>query len=195
MKKRRFILAVSAAICILSGCGSLKVPEGNVVSIQKDGSIKQTIVEQFERNYYDVDELEAMAKEKIAAFNSGIENIVCDSVRAKDGKVIVEMTYLDGDKYTEFNHRELFFGTVNEAIGKGYSVKDATAQDGTEIDEEQLLQLGENHIVVIQTKEGEALNVQVYDKILYTSGNIISTGKKDVYIEEEGEDMLSYIIF
>lgn len=195
MQKWRLTLLVMATACVMAGCSKFNLPDTNTVSVQKDGSIKQIIVEQFERNYYDVEELTAMAQEKIAEFNNGTENVVCDAIEAKDGKIVVEMTYHTGMDYSEFNNRELFSGTVAEATTQGYSLKDAVTEDGTDISEEQLAEVNENHVVVIQTKEGEELDVEVYGKILYTSGNIILSGKKAAYIAPEGEDMLSYIIF
>ncbi|MBO5208636.1 MAG: hypothetical protein J6B68_04740 [Lachnospiraceae bacterium] len=195
MQKWKLTLLVMAAACVMAGCSKFNLPDINTVSVQKDGSIKQTIVEQFERNYYDVDELTAMAQEKVEKFSNGTDSIVCDSIEAKDGKVVVEMTYQTGTDYAEFNNRELFSGTVAEANAQGYSLKDAVTEDGTDISEEQLAEVNENHVVVIQTKEGEELDVEVYGKILYTSGNIILSGKKVAYIAPEGEDMLSYIIF
>lgn len=195
MQKWKLTLLVMTAACMFTGCGKFNLPDTNTVSVKKDGSIKQTIVEQFERNYYDVDELTAMAQDKIEKFSDGAENIVCDSIEAKDGKIIVEMTYQTGTDYMEFNNRELFSGTVAEATAQGYSLKDAVTEEGIDISEEQLAEASEKHVVVIQTKEGEELDVEVYGKILYTSGNIILSNKKVAYIAPEGEDMLSYIIF
>lgn len=195
MKKWKLTLIVMAVAYVMIGCGDSNLSNTNTVSVQKDGSIKQTIVEQFERNYYDVEELTTMAQEKISQFGDGTQKVVCDSIKEKDGKIVVEMTYQSGTDYTEFNNRELFNGTVAEALAKGYSLKDAVSEDGTDISEEQLAQINENHVIVVGTKEGEELNVQVYDKILYTSGNVIISGKEDAHIGAEGEDMLSYIIF
>lgn len=195
MRKWKWTLLMTAAVCGIAGCSSLELADANTISVQKNGSIKQTIVEQFERSYYDVDELSEMAQEKIDQFNNGTENIVCDSIKTKDGKIIVEITYQTGTDYADFNNRELFSGTVEEAEAEGYSLKHAVAQDGSDINEEQLAEIAQNHVLIVQTKEGEELDVKVYDKILYTSGNVILSGKKDAYITAEGEDMLSYVIF
>ncbi|MDD6812569.1 MAG: hypothetical protein PUD93_12070 [Lachnospiraceae bacterium] len=196
MQKWKWTLIIIAAVFGITGCsGGSNLADANTISVQKDGSIKQVIVEQFERSYYNVDELSEMAQKKIDQFNNGADNIVCDSIKTKDGKIIVEITYQTGTDYSDFNNRELFSGTVEEAEAKGYSLKHAVAVDGSDINEEQLAGIAQNHVLIVQTKEGEELDVKVYDKILYTSGNVIPSGKKDVYIGAEGEDMLSYIIF
>ena len=80
-------------LCLLAGCGGGEsVPERNTVSIQKDGTIRQTIVEQFEPEYYDIEELNTMAQEKIARLGSTNEAIVCESMKADGGQIVVEMT-------------------------------------------------------------------------------------------------------
>lgn len=195
MQKWKLPLCVMTAACILTGCGSLSAADTNMVSVKKDGRIEQTIVEPFERNYYNLDELKVMAQDKIEQFSHGTENIVCDKMEEKNGNIIVKMTYLTGDDYTEFNHRELFCGTVAQAAERGYSFQDAVTEEGVDISAEQLSEANDKQVVVFQTKEGEEMDVEVYGKILYTSGNIILSDKKVASIAPEGEDMLSYIIF
>ncbi|MCH5253652.1 MAG: hypothetical protein J1F41_01920 [Lachnospiraceae bacterium] len=197
MQKWKTILMIMTAACIVAGCGSFgaKVPEMSTISIQKDGKIQQTIVDQFERNYYDADELEKMTQEKIERFSDGEESIICESVEENDGTIIVKMTYQTDSDYMDFNNRELFYGTVSDASAQGYSLPDLVSKDGTSISESELSGLSENHVVIIQTAAGEELDVNVYDKILYTSGNITLSGKKDAIIEAGEESTLSYIVF
>jgi len=186
---------IMAAVCLLAGCGTASVPERNTVSVQKDGTIRQTIVDQFEQNYYDAGELEAMAQEKIGRYGGGSGTIVCNSVKADDGDVIVQMTYQAGADYTAFNKRELFCGTVEEAAAQGYSLQDLVKEDGTAIGEDGISAISANHIIIIETKAGEEMAVNVYDKILYTSGDVTISGKKDVMIPAGETDLLSCIVF
>lgn len=197
MQKWKTILIIMAAAGIVAGCGNFgtKAPEMSTISIQKDGKIQQTIVDQFERNYYDADELEKMTQEKIERFSDGKENIICESVEENDGMIIVKMTYQTDSDYTDFNNRELFYGTVSDASAQGYSLPDLVSKDGTSISETELSGISGNHVVIIQTAAGEELDVNVYDKILYTSENITLSGKKDAIIEAGEESMLSYIVF
>lgn len=195
MRKWKNILVVMTAALLLIGCGASNAANMNTVSIGKDGMIAHTIVEEFERNFYDVSELEAMAQEKIKKYSSGEGSIVCESVEANNGKVIVKMTYQTGEDYTSYNRRELFSGTVGEAFEKGYSLKDIVKEDGTPISDEELSSIRENHVVIVQTKAGEELDVNVYDKILYTSAGITLSGKRDAIIAAGEEELLSCIVF
>ncbi|MDE7339295.1 MAG: hypothetical protein K2N80_01875 [Lachnospiraceae bacterium] len=200
------IFFIMAAVCILAGCGSETVPDRNTVSIQKDGTIRQTIIERFEQEYYDADteafghynidieELEALAQEKISRLGRG-DKIVCESIKANGENIIVEMTYQTDNDYTDFNNRELFSGTVSEASAQGYSMKNLVGQDGAAVSEEEVSSAGESRIVIIQTNAGEALDVNVYGKIVYTSENISLFGKRDALIDAGEGDVVSYVIY
>lgn len=195
MQKWKKTFMIVAVVCGVTGCGlTEKSPSMDTVSVQKDGTIKQTIVDQFDQNDYDAEELSAMAQEKINRYSDGAGNIVCDSVEENNGQIVVMMTYQTGADYTDFNNRELFTGTVAEAMAEGYSLQDVVSNNGTSLSESEVTAAGENHIVIVQTKEGEKLDVNVYNKILYTSDNVTLSGKKDAIIDAQ-EDMISYIIF
>ena len=86
------IFAIVAAVCMLTGCGGAGIPDRNTVSIQKDGTIRHTIVDQVQQEYYniDIEELEALAKERISMSGSG-GKIVCESVKAEGENIVVEM--------------------------------------------------------------------------------------------------------
>lgn len=190
------IFVIVAVVYMLTGCGGAGVPDRNTVSIQKDGTIRHTIVDQVEQEYYniDIEELEALAQEKISRSGSD-GKIVCESVKADGENIVVEMTYQTDHDYTDFNHREFFNGTVSEASAQGYSMKDLVGQDGAAVSEEEISSAGENHIVIVQTNAGEALDVNVYGKILYTSENISLYGKRDALIDAGEDNVVSYVIF
>ncbi len=193
--KRMAAAAVLACALILTGCGKEKTPEMDTVSIQTDGSIRQTIIGQFEKHYYDVDELSSMAKEKAGRYSDGAEEIVCESVENQDGKIVIQMVYQSGEDYTRFNNREFFCGTVAEACAQGYSFGGMVGKDGDSIAEDEITSAGDNQVVIVQTKPGEELDVNVYRKILYVSGDITRSGKTDAVIAGSEETKISYIIF
>ena len=194
-KWKKTLFVMTAAFC-LAGCGSAGAPEMDTISIRQDGKIAHTIVEPFDTNYYNPEELEAMANEKIKRYSDGGEAIVCESVETSGEQIIVKMIYPGGEDYTNYNNRELFSGTVEEAFSQGYSLKDVVGTDGNVISDEALSNIRENHVVIVQTNKGEELDVNVYDKILYTSANVTLSGKKDAIIAAgEEAEKLSCIVF
>ena len=191
---------------MLTGCGEEAGPDRNTLSIQEDGTIRHTIIDQIEQEYdnedmekseyysIDIEELEALAQERINRSGSG-GKVVCESVTANGENIIVEMTYQTDNDYTDFNNRELFSGTVSEASAQGYALKDLVGQNGAAVSEEEVSSAGENRIVIVQTKAGETLDVNVYGKIVYTSENITLSGKRDALIDAGEDDILSYVIY
>ncbi len=191
--------AMIAAAYLLTGCGSGDLETSvdiSTVSIKKDGTIEHTIIDWFDEEHkerYDIEELAVKGQEKIDDIGDGTDNIVIESAEEKDGKIIVKMTYKTGEDYTHYNNRELFYGTVSEASAMGFSVRNIFSEDGTAMNDTK--QIWDNHVVIIQMKKGEELDINVYDKILYTSDNVMRSGNNDVIIKAGDTDMISCIVF
>lgn len=198
-KKIPIIMSALIAAYLLAGCGSGDLESSvdiSTVFIKKDGTIEHTIIDWFDEEHkerYDIDELTVKGQEKIDSISDGTDNIVIESAEEKDGKIIVKMTYKSGEDYTQCNNRELFYGTVAEASAMGFSVRNIFSEDGTAMNDTK--QIWENHVVIIQMKKGEELDVNVYDKILYTSDNVMRSGNNDVIIKAGDTDMISCIVF
>ncbi|MCM1262544.1 MAG: hypothetical protein NC313_07450 [Butyrivibrio sp.] len=197
------VSAIIIAAYLLTGCGdgSYEGLEGadavsvkmDTVSIKKDGSIEHKIVDQFEMDYYDINELAMKAQEKIDGYTEEKDAIVLQSAEDKDGKITVKMIYKSGGYYEQYNHRQFFYGTVAEASEQGYSVKNVYDEEGNKLGDAK--DVWDNHVVIIQTKKDEKIDVNVFDKILYTSDNIARAGNNDVVIDAKDSDMISCIVF
>ena len=190
--KKIMIAVTLGAVCCLAGCNAEKDREITALVLQEDGSIAHTIVESFDRNYYDADELSAMADQKIGDYGG---TVVCESVEVKDNKVIVKMTYGTGEDYTGFNNREFFGGTVEEAVAKGYRFENMEDKDGMSLSGDIGNAHSQNHVLIVQTGAGEELSVNVYGNILCVSSNVTISGKKEAYIGAGEEMVTSIIIF
>lgn len=192
--KRIMIAVMLGAVCCLVGCNAEmeKETETTTLILQEDGGIVHTIVESFDLNYYDADELSAMANQKIGDYEG---TVACESVEAKDDKVIVKMTYGTGEDYTGFNNREFFSGTVEEAAAKGYRFENMEDRDGKSLSGDIQGAYLQNHVLAVQTGAGEELSVSVYGNILCVSSNVTVSGKTEAYIGAAEDMVMSYIIF
>ena len=196
MQKWKKALIMLTAAFLLTGCGSTNSPDMDIFSLQKDSTIVHTMVGVADRDYYDEAGVEALVQQRIEQRGVGEGAITCESVEVKDGNFIVKMHYQTDEDYVRYIRRELFCGTVGQAMAEGYLLKDLVGEDGNAISDEELSAANDKHIVIIQVKDGETLDVNVYDNILYTSANITLSGKKDaIIVTQEDEDVLSYIIF
>ena len=194
-KWKKSLFVMTAAFC-LAGCGSAGAPKMDVFSLQKDSTIEHTMVGEIDHDYYDEAGVKALVQQRIEQRNVNEGAITCESVEVADGNFIVKMHYQTAEDYVRYIRRELFCGTVGQAIEEGYSLKDLVGTDGNVIIYEELSSIREKNVVIIQVKDGEKMDVNVYGNILYTSDNITLSGKKDaVIVTQEKEDVLSYIVF
>lgn len=209
MQKGIAILLVLALSCGLIGCGQDKAPEVSSVSIGKDGKIVHQIVGDFEQNYYEMEGLQSLAADRVAEYcaDNGADSVTLESVEEKDGKILIRFDYATDRDYSEFNHRDLFVGTIKEAMDQGYPLESvpfvSSAGDAMEIG--YMDNYEAKQIAIIATKPSEELVVNIYGKVLYInrgSGetDVSFSGKKGVHItypanENTDESVLSYIVF
>lgn len=159
-------LLISLLLIMLVGCGSVKVPETilvSAVSVDKDGTVTAYVVEAFDKSYYSLEELRVMVTEEIDDFNANHR-------MSQDGKAaqvisvsetgdvlkraLVVLEFQNTAFYREYMEKDLFFGTVSEAIDAGYkfhselvSVKNEDTLNSLTIGEK-----GEHHILIVEDK-------------------------------------------
>ena len=203
MKKYKIIGVLASLVLGMTACGTGKDLVGdalmNSVSIAKDGSIESMIVEDFTESYYNVEDLNQMIQSTISDYQkvapeSVISIEACEMV---DQKVKVVLKYNDAAAYTGYNSELLFVGTIQEAYEAGYDLNmtlTGTDKEATQISRQELLNMGENHIFIMENvlKEG-TLRVNCYDNILYTGNGVTAIAKKKADIEPT--DGYSVIIF
>lgn len=210
MRRGRTVLLMIGIVCGLAGCGQDKLPEVSSVSIGKDGGIVQQIVGSFEQDYYDMDSLKALASQRVTEYcaDSGADSVALASVEEKDGSVLICFNYATDRDYKDFNHRELFVGTLSEAGNQGYGLEGVAfvSADGKPMEIGYMEDHDKTKIVIIGTKPSEDLVVNTYGKVLYINQTATSdldvsfAGKKGVRIthpaqEDSDEIVLSYIVF
>ncbi len=197
MKNRHGLYAICIALTgvLLAGCGASALPAGNSLSVSKNGTVVQTIVDSFDQSYYDLGELEEMAEEETAAYNGSSELVSFDSAELADGKVYVQMTYADCDAYSGFNDRVLFCGTVAEATAAGYDLTNVLGAAGYSLSRSDIEDMSAHHALVVETDAGADLTVSLYAKILYASASVEISGKKTGYIAPANSSGMAYIIF
>lgn len=190
--------------CGKSGADNSKEAEAisaTSIEVQKDGTIIETITEDFKESSYDEEGLKNMMLSEVAEFNNnGQDDISVDKFEVKNNVIVVVIRYPSAKAYTEYNenpydNKTLFFGTVSQAYDAGYSLDIAlrSAKNGEEsIGKEEILAMGDRHILI----SGEPVQVQTYGRILYTGENVNLTGKNKaaMYKGEEGRDSGEYYL-
>ena len=149
------VFTFSLGAALLCGCGQDKNRKTKI-SIDKNGGVVNTIYEEFTQDYYDVSELSDMASEEISYYNSEYVSPKISLTEVtkleEEPYVRLKMTFESASDYSHFNQTSLFFGTVAEAVEKGYELSAALVNN-----EGQKIDLGSNdfhekHIVITTEK-------------------------------------------
>lgn len=188
--KRLLLLAVSAIL--LCGCSMRFSAEENAIYVNKKGEIVGAIVESFDKEYYDAEELEGILEQSVVEYNAenGKGSIEVDSFKVGNGEIKVIMNYSSWADYARFNDVEFFAGELSDIQGKNYGKNSSfVSKDGTEtvafddIDGEYCVILMEEKIVV-----------QTSGKIAYVSDNVSVEGEKLARVKEDANG-LAYVIY
>ncbi len=164
------------------GCGEKEVIPVTepTVEITADGELIAYLVEDFDKEYYDLAELEAMVREEIAEYvktqalvtETGKEGMAVESVAmAADGskKVVVELRFDNDEIYADYFDVEAFYGTVAEAEAAGYGLSAAliSVKDGEIFTDELAKKNSRRKILVIE----DSVIVRCPKDVLYVGTN------------------------
>ncbi len=147
---------------MMTGCGAAKVPDAvdkPAIAIAKSGEVTEYLVTDFfEKPWYAVTELRAMAVEEAAQYNTENQKgkdvpVTVEAVEKLDDgsdRIRVVYRYDNADSYTGFNDDSLFYGTVGQAALKGYSVNVAlkSVRENGSAEEKQLEQATDQYLII-----------------------------------------------
>lgn len=192
MRKKIIALALLSSL-FLSGCG--EGGDTSQLTIDKEGTVKSYIVEEFMASYYDAEELQVDVTEDIGYFNEKYEEMVIEltDFAFEEGIVKAKIEYQNADIYEEFNEETLFVGTIEEAVAEKYDA-DVTLYDVKNSENAVALEdiEEESYHIMIFT---EPVNVKVPYKVLYVSDGLQKgSGSKKVTVTDNTKEIY-YIIY
>jgi hypothetical protein len=188
-------VAASMVALTLTGCGGDKTSEVTAVSIDKDGHVSNVIYEQFDKDYYDLEELSKMAEDELEEYNSEYltPKITLDKVESvEDGDYVrVSMNYDSASDYSNFNEETLFYGTIEEAEAAGYKVSDGLVDSkGEKIDSSFAADHPERHIIITNDKS----NIIAPFNIEYTTKGVSLVGKKEAKLADATAESIQLLL-
>jgi len=198
-QKLKAVLLAGAVCIFLCSCSMTSdETKETTVKIEQDGTITNTIIENFDASLYSADNLQNMMLDEVSAFNStsGGKSISIDKVEALEDQIEVVMTYAGASVYGEFNEVTFFYGTMKEFYDTGIE-KDGIVfhtKDGDAYGMEEILKMEDHQIIVLEKAKSEGtIKVETPSKILYASDNAEFLSGKSVRISADTTD-LAYII-
>lgn len=194
MKKLKAAGILAVLMIWLTACGSgadAGQETVNSLTLDKDGSVENTIIEDFDKDYYDLDGLNTMIKDSIEQYcrQNPTAEITLKGSEVSDGQVRVSMKYDSAASYMGYNSKTLFAGTIQEAYSEGYdldiSLTDVKDSSNT-IGKQELLEMGQKHIVIMELPSTmtDGMRLQCFGKILYVSDGVNPVSPKTADIEQ-----------
>ncbi len=194
MNKKTVLIFIFAAVLALSGCSEAEEDfDETTISVSKRGKVSERIVESFNKDYYDLAELEDEFTRSVMEYNAamGSEEIRVKSIELKDSQVYVDVDFNGPSDYESFVGENLFVGTVSDAYDNGYSMdvtlKAVDSQD--KIGKVQIMGMNDNTIIILS----EHVRVKAFKDIAYVSANVDVINSKEVRVLSES-DGLAYLI-
>jgi len=210
MRGRRKTIAVLTALgaCVLAlaGCSEETTEEpirASTIVLAADGSFTQCRVEDFEREDYQLSELDSMIRQEVQDYVGGVaeggQPVTVEQVSSleeNNARVMVALRFAGSEVYKDYRAQvdqqpcELFYGTVQEAQAAGYDLAGVLrdAKKGTALTSEQLAKIGENRVLIFE----EAMQVRCPSRVLYVSDNVQITAAG--YADGTEGEGLKYVV-
>ena len=176
MRKWKSLMLLGISAVMLGGCSMKFSAEEDAVYVNKKGQVLGAIVESFDKDYYDADELQGMLEQDVVEYNgeNGKNSIEVDSFKVSGGQVKVIMNYAD----------------LADIQGKNYGANVTfTGRDGLETLTLDQIE-GDYYVILLEEK----IVVQTAGKIAYVSNNVSIEGEKLARVNEDATG-LAYIIY
>ena len=204
---KKFIIISLAMVVIaglLTGCGKSLEADRDTVHVQKKGSVTSAAIADFDKDYYDEEELKNYIDERVADYQEehGKNTVSIDEFSVEDGVAKLFIKYSGCEDYQNFNDVTLFSGTIPQALAEGYSLE----EDFTEIEDgEAAGSVKKDAVADLDAKViilSEKVDVKVDGTIQYVSSQYTTMKAKDtvsIQLPEEvadgEESTLVYVIY
>ena len=182
------LLLVIVAALFLSGSIGGKSADSNFVYILENEKIVSTNIEAFDEEHYSKSELKSYMKDVIKDYNkeNGSGSVRQRSFKIKDGIATSVLQYKNADVFEDFYGRELFVGTIGEALGAGYSFDipfaSVKGNNITECTNEKFIGDDTYKVAIIKANT----KVKVEGEICFISTENIAEVEKDYVVIKEG---------
>ncbi len=182
------------AMLCFSGCADERYDFAETtISVEKKGKVKESIVESFDRDYYNLDELKNEFSSSVAAYNESIggEEIKLKKIELKESQVYVDLEFTGPSDYENFIGEKLFVGTIGDAYDNGYTMDVVLkgVEKGDVIDKRKIMSMADSNIIIMS----EHARIRTFSDIAYVSANIEIVDSDEARVLNES-DGLAYLI-
>lgn len=199
-----FILMLVVMAGSLIGCGKSLEADRDTVYVRKNGSVVSAAIADFNKDYYNEEELKGFVDEKVREYQEehGDDTVKVDEFSVEEGTAKLYIKYDSYGDYQEFNEVTLFSGSVPQALAEGFDfdAEFTAVQDGAAagtVDKKTVVD-SDCKVVILSEK----VDVKVDGTIQYMSSKYTTIKDEDtvsVQLPEDAgdgeESSLVYIVY
>lgn len=195
--KRLVICAILLFAMSLVGCSSKDIsitPEdvtNNTFVAKADGVIQVATVEDFDKDYYVLNELQEYVAGSINEFNKKADGnkVSIDAIEKKDNKAVMLLTYSGMDQYCGFNKvKGAYFTGGNKKINFTMPENLLSEEDGTKKNTLEVIKNEKYKVLVLF----EPYDVIVDGKVMYHSENMLMVEENKV---QSIDNQMSVVVY
>lgn len=197
MKKVLLYVFIFLSLITMNGCRQKEISlttddiTANTFLMKRDGSLEVAIVEDFDKSYYSLSELNEFVAKEVNAYNEkvGSEEITIENLELKDGKVIMILGYSKMEHYSEFNSMPAaYFGTDTENVTLELPSQYVDAKKNEVVDKDTAMKNSKNRVLVLY----EPYEIIVEGNIKYYSENATLLDNNRVRSSGDGMTVVIY---
>lgn len=196
--KRILISVISIlSILMLAGCNKKEIfittddITGNTMLVKRDGSLFVAITEEFEKSYYNLDELNEFISKEVNAYNDkiGSKEVTIEELELKNGKAVMILGYTKMAHYSAFNNMPAaYFRADTENVALELPDQYVDARKKSLVDRDTAMKTGKNQILVLY----EPYDIIVEGGIRYYSDNASLVDESKVRSNSEDMTVVIY---
>jgi hypothetical protein len=196
---KRVVLCLTMLMIIIgtAGCSRKEViitvddVSVNTLLAKANGELNVAMVEEFDKSYYDISEMEEFAANKIKEYNqkAGGDHIALMQSANRDGKAILLLSYSGMDQYAAFNQvtAAYFNGGVSEIPLELPATLKNVKKDSV-ADTQKVIQNEKYKVLVIN----EPYDIFVDGKVMFYSDNAVLVDDNKVQSATEGTTVVVF---
>ena len=198
---KKVVLYSLLMLCFLNLAGCSKKKEisilkdevsVNTMLVRHNGEVQVAFVDQFDKDYYKLSELDEFVAKEIASYNKslGTSEVSIDEVFIRESTAIVILTFTGMDQYTAFNDvsASYFKGGIDIDNFVGIPESYINVKDGSNLTKDDALKNDKYKVLIVN----EAYDIIVDGKIKYYSENAVLVDNDTI---QSTADSMTVVVF
>ena len=192
MKRVLICLISILGILMLAGCAKKEIfittddITSDTILVKRDGSLFVAIVEEFDKSYYNLEELNEFVSKEVNEYNNkvGSQEVTIEELGLKNGKAVMILEYTKIAHYSAFNNMPAaYFSADTENVALELPSQYVDTRKNSVVDKNTAMKNNKNQVLVLY----EPYEIIVEGDIRFYSDN--ATFLEESKVKSNSEDM------